>query len=51
VFNVPKSDVEVIRGAKTRDKVVCISGLDIGRDTEDAFLQKAQRLLAEEVVA
>lgn len=45
VFDVPKSSVEVIRGAKTREKTLCIADLDID-NSEEIYLQHAtQKLL------
>ncbi|KAJ5360644.1 hypothetical protein N7517_009835 [Penicillium concentricum] len=47
IFKVPKSSVEVIRGAKSREKTVCVADLEIGDDGEEAYLQRAtQRLEA-----
>ncbi|KAJ5134632.1 hypothetical protein N7448_000348 [Penicillium atrosanguineum] len=46
IFQVPKSNVEVIRGAKARAKTLCLTDLAIGNDSEEAFLQKSmQRLI------
>ncbi|KAL1967171.1 hypothetical protein VTN77DRAFT_3462 [Rasamsonia byssochlamydoides] len=50
VFDVPKSNVEVLRGGKTRDKTLCITDLDIGKDDEETFLQKARERLNAAVV-
>lgn len=50
LFNVPKSNVAVIRGAKARDKTLSINDLDLGGDSEEAFLEKARRRLDEAVV-
>ncbi|KAJ5921231.1 hypothetical protein N7466_009557 [Penicillium verhagenii] len=44
VFQVPKSTVEVIRGAKARQKTLCITELSIG-DDQEAFLQQATQAL------
>ncbi|KAJ5933760.1 hypothetical protein N7454_006089 [Penicillium verhagenii] len=44
VFQVPKSTVEVIRGAKARQKTLCIAELSIG-DDQEAFLQQATQAL------
>ena len=45
VFDVPKSSVEVIRGAKTREKTLSIADLDID-NSEEIYLQHAtQKLL------
>ncbi|KAJ5146281.1 uncharacterized protein N7515_000845 [Penicillium bovifimosum] len=44
IFNVPKSSVEVIRGAKSREKTLCIADLEIG-DDEETYLQRATQLL------
>lgn len=46
MFKVPKSTVAVIRGAKAREKTLCIADLAIGEDSEEGFLQRAmQRLI------
>ncbi|KAL2219876.1 YggU family protein [Thermoascus aurantiacus ATCC 26904] len=50
LFNVPKSNVAVIRGAKARDKTLSINDLDLGGDSEETFLEKARRRLDEAVV-
>lgn len=50
MFGVPKSNVEVLRGGKTRDKTLCITDLDIGKDGEESFLQKARERLNAAVV-
>ncbi|KAJ6007712.1 hypothetical protein N7540_011688 [Penicillium herquei] len=46
VFKVPKSNVEVIRGMKGRDKTLCISNLNVGNDKE-AFIQRSMQSLIE----
>ncbi|KAA8647621.1 hypothetical protein EYZ11_003229 [Aspergillus tanneri] len=50
IFKVPKSNVDVIRGLKSRDKTLRISDLDIGAEGEEKFLQEAQRKLREAVI-
>ncbi|KAJ5099796.1 hypothetical protein N7532_006797 [Penicillium argentinense] len=50
IFRVPKSNVEVIRGAKTREKTLCIADLNIGDDGEEVFIQQATRKLVEATV-
>ncbi|KAJ5562840.1 hypothetical protein N7535_002715 [Penicillium sp. DV-2018c] len=45
IFKVPKSSVEVIRGAKSREKTLCIADLEIGDGDEEAYLQRATQLL------
>ncbi|PYH98964.1 YggU family protein, partial [Aspergillus ellipticus CBS 707.79] len=50
VFQVPKSNVEVIRGLKSREKTLAISDLDIGSQSEDEFLQHARRKLEEAII-
>ncbi|KAI9924454.1 hypothetical protein ASPWEDRAFT_23504 [Aspergillus wentii DTO 134E9] len=50
LFNVPKSNVGVIRGAKGRDKTLSIEDLDIGTEGEEGFLKKARRRLEGAVV-
>lgn len=43
IFQVPKSNVEVIRGAKARAKTLCLTNLAIGTDSEEVFLQKSMQ--------
>ncbi|KAL6239588.1 hypothetical protein BDW75DRAFT_236193 [Aspergillus navahoensis] len=50
VFNVAKSDVGVIHGLKSRDKVLCISSLDIGTESEEEFLRRAGQQLQDAVI-
>ncbi|KAL4761263.1 DUF167 domain-containing protein [Aspergillus foveolatus] len=50
VFNVAKSDVGVIHGLKSRDKVLCIFNLDIGTETEEKFLERAGKQLQDAVI-
>ncbi|GLB23556.1 hypothetical protein AtubIFM61612_004151 [Aspergillus tubingensis] len=45
IFQVPKSNVEVIRGLKSREKTLAISELDIGKHSEDEYLQRARGIL------
>ncbi|GFN20395.1 hypothetical protein AtubIFM55763_002117 [Aspergillus tubingensis] len=45
IFQVPKSNVEVIRGLKSREKILAISELDIGKHSEDEYLQRARGIL------
>lgn len=45
IFQVPKSTVKVIRGAKARAKTLYIAELAIGNDSEEVFLQKAMQKL------
>lgn len=47
VFKVPKSTVAVIRGAKGREKTLCIADLTIGDESEDLFLQRAMQKLTD----
>ncbi|KAJ5345293.1 hypothetical protein N7452_003297 [Penicillium brevicompactum] len=47
IFKVPKTSVSVIRGAKSREKTLCIADLEI--DSEDAFLQHATQVLQEAI--
>jgi uncharacterized protein YggU (UPF0235/DUF167 family) len=42
---VPKSTVAVIRGAKAREKTLCIAELAIGDESEEEFVQKAMQKL------
>ncbi|KAL4788068.1 hypothetical protein BJX76DRAFT_353623 [Aspergillus varians] len=50
VFNVAKSDVGIIHGLKSRDKVICIADLEIGTESEEEYLQRAHRQLQEAVI-
>ncbi|KAL4747122.1 hypothetical protein BDW72DRAFT_206775 [Aspergillus terricola var. indicus] len=50
VFNVTKSDVGVVHGLKSRDKVLCIFNLDIGTESEGEFLQRAGKQLQDAVI-
>ncbi|OJJ64906.1 hypothetical protein ASPSYDRAFT_39679 [Aspergillus sydowii CBS 593.65] len=50
VLNVPKSDVGVIHGMKSRDKIISIANLEIGAEGEEEYLQKAHQQLQEAVV-
>ncbi|KAL4909423.1 hypothetical protein BDW74DRAFT_174626 [Aspergillus multicolor] len=50
VFGVAKSDVGVTHGLKSRDKILCISDLDIGTESEEEFLQRAGRQLQDAVI-
>jgi len=47
VFKVPKSTVAVIRGARAREKTLCIADLTIGDESEDLFLQRAMQKLTD----
>ncbi|PSS09106.1 hypothetical protein M430DRAFT_128011, partial [Amorphotheca resinae ATCC 22711] len=44
VLNCPKSDIEVIRGLKSRDKTIAISGIDI-REDEQSCISKIRAQL------
>jgi uncharacterized protein YggU (UPF0235/DUF167 family) len=50
VFNVAKSDVGVIYGLKSRDKILCIFSLDIGTESEEEFLERAGKQLQDAVI-
>ncbi|PYH33829.1 DUF167 domain-containing protein [Aspergillus neoniger CBS 115656] len=50
IFQVPKSNVEVIRGLKSREKTLAISELDIGKHSEDEYLQRARGILERAVM-
>ncbi|BCS20138.1 DUF167 domain-containing protein [Aspergillus puulaauensis] len=50
VLNVPRSDVGVIHGLKSRDKVISIANLEIGMEGEEEYLQRAHQQLQEAVV-
>ncbi|KAJ5518030.1 hypothetical protein N7453_000452 [Penicillium expansum] len=45
IFKVPKSSVQVIRGAKSREKMLCVADLEIGDDGEEAYLQRTTQIL------
>ncbi|CAK48804.1 hypothetical protein CBS115989_20 [Aspergillus niger] len=45
IFQVPKSNVEVIRGLKSREKTLAISELVIGKQSEDEYLRRARGIL------
>ncbi|CDM29467.1 hypothetical protein DTO013E5_5197 [Penicillium roqueforti] len=49
IFNVPKSNVGIIRGAKSREKTLCVADLEIGDDGEEAYLQRATQILKDAV--
>ncbi|TVY34255.1 UPF0235 protein [Lachnellula occidentalis] len=44
VLKCPKSDVEVVRGMKSRDKTVAIGGIDMKGDAEKCISGIRQRL-------
>jgi uncharacterized protein YggU (UPF0235/DUF167 family) len=44
IFDCPKSDVEVIKGMKSRDKTVAITGLNV-KGSSDAVVMKVQEKL------
>ncbi|KAH8593884.1 hypothetical protein B0O99DRAFT_626380, partial [Bisporella sp. PMI_857] len=44
VLKIPKSDVEIIRGLKSRDKTVAITGVDASGDEERLVSTILQRL-------
>lgn len=50
MLNVPRSDVGVIHGLKSRDKVISIANLEIGMEGEEEYLQRAHQQLQEAVV-
>ncbi|KAL4919456.1 hypothetical protein BDW62DRAFT_199771 [Aspergillus aurantiobrunneus] len=49
VFDVAKSDVGVVHGLKSRDKILRIADLDIGTDSEEDYIQRARQQLQEAV--
>ncbi|PYH86535.1 DUF167-domain-containing protein [Aspergillus uvarum CBS 121591] len=49
-FKVPKSDVEVIRGLKSRDKTLSIANLEIGSQSEDEYIQQALERLRKALI-
>ena len=50
LLRVPKSSVGVIRGLKSREKILSITDLDIGEKGEDEFLRGVRQRLEEAVV-
>ncbi|KAL1990214.1 hypothetical protein VTN49DRAFT_6053 [Thermomyces lanuginosus] len=50
VLKVPKSDVSVVRGGKTRDKVLCVEGVSVPNGDENAYLEKIKSTLTGSVV-
>jgi uncharacterized protein YggU (UPF0235/DUF167 family) len=50
IFDVPKSNAGVIRGLKSRDKTLSITDLDIGKDGEEQFLERARQRLEEAII-
>lgn len=49
-MKVPKSDVSVVRGGKTRDKVLCVEGVSVPNGDENAYLEKIKSTLTGSVV-
>ncbi|KAE8150409.1 hypothetical protein BDV25DRAFT_154540 [Aspergillus avenaceus] len=39
VLRVPKSTIDVVKGLKSRDKTLCVYGVEIGSEGEEGFLQ------------
>ncbi|KAL4928673.1 DUF167 domain-containing protein [Aspergillus undulatus] len=50
VFGVANSDVGVVHGLKSRDKVASIADMDIGKKSEEEFLQEATQKLQEALI-
>lgn len=50
VLNVAKSDVAVVQGLKTRDKVLSVADLDIGIEKEGDFVRKFEQQLRDAVI-
>ncbi|KAL2865640.1 DUF167 domain-containing protein [Aspergillus lucknowensis] len=50
VFNVAKSDVGVVHGLKSRDKILNVVGLNIGNKSEEEFLWATRHQLEEAVM-
>jgi len=44
VLNVPKSDVRVVRGAKSRNKVIAVAEVDL-KDDEEGLVSRIQEVL------
>ncbi|KAJ5689120.1 hypothetical protein N7462_003512 [Penicillium macrosclerotiorum] len=51
IFKVPKSNVEVIRGTKAREKTLRIVNLAIGNNSEDDFLLRVRQILVQAAAA
>jgi uncharacterized protein YggU (UPF0235/DUF167 family) len=49
VFQVPKSNVMVTRGAKAREKTLSITELEIKQGSEEAFMKQATEKLIDSV--
>ncbi|KAL3465825.1 hypothetical protein BJX64DRAFT_285103 [Aspergillus heterothallicus] len=49
-FGVAKSDVVVVHGLKSRDKVLNIINLDIGKESKETFLVKARQRLQDGLI-
>ncbi|KAL4887582.1 DUF167-domain-containing protein [Aspergillus karnatakaensis] len=45
VLGVAKSDVDVVKGLKSRDKVISVAGLVVENDSEEQFLEKVRKQL------
>ncbi|KAL5360347.1 hypothetical protein BJX96DRAFT_70435 [Aspergillus floccosus] len=50
ILRVPKSNVDVIRGLKSRDKVISITDLEIDAENEENFRRDIRQKLEEAVV-
>ncbi|KAE9369499.1 YggU-like protein [Stipitochalara longipes BDJ] len=44
VFKCPKSNIEIIRGLKSREKTVAIAGIDIQGNEEECILRLRKQL-------
>ncbi|KAJ5317948.1 hypothetical protein N7508_002456 [Penicillium antarcticum] len=49
IFKVPKSNVEVTRGAKSKNKTLSVVDLELGDESEDAFLKRATQKLIDAI--
>jgi uncharacterized protein YggU (UPF0235/DUF167 family) len=45
IFDCPKSDVEVIKGMKSRDKIVAVTGLEVKGSSDAVVVMKIQEKL------
>lgn len=44
LFDCPKSDVEVVKGMKSRDKTVAVTGLDVKGSSDEVVLKVKEKL-------
>ena len=49
VFNVPRSNVQLVRGGKAREKTLCVTEIQLVDQDEDGFLQQAMKKLVDAI--